>query len=133
MIRTWPGQTDEEWMKELHRHIRLTPEEQKKEYEDVYGTFEEREAKREQERLQRIKEREERQRKYEESIAYMDHPNTMDDGTATFFYIAIMLIAIIFKERWFIWIAATIRYVFHMTRHERAAEMRKNKKMEEQR
>jgi hypothetical protein len=78
------------------------------------------------------KERTERQRKYEESIAYMDHPNTLDNGTATFFYIAIMLIAIIFKERWFIWIAATIRYIFHVTRYERDAEMRKNKTTEGQ-
>lgn len=48
-----------------------------------------------------------------------DHPNTMDNDSATFFWIAIMLIAIIFKERWIIWIFATAVYMLHMTRHER--------------
>lgn len=52
-------------------------------------------------------------------LPYEDHPNTMDNGTATFFWIAIILVSIIFKEMWLIWIFATIIYFWHITRHER--------------
>lgn len=124
MIRTWPGQTHEEYVKEFYRHYNLTQAEKDKEFEEVYGTFEERQAKREQERLQRIKEKEERQKRFDEKIARSDHPNTMDNGTATFFWVVIMIIAAIFKDRWLIWIFATVVWLLHITRHERAAAKR---------
>lgn len=48
-----------------------------------------------------------------------DHPNTMENGPATFLYILVMLGGTIFNDRWLIWIAATIIYFRFITRHER--------------
>ena len=44
---------------------------------------------------------------------------TMGNSEATILYIIVMLGAIIFKDRWLIWIAATFVYYWHMTRHSR--------------
>ena len=44
---------------------------------------------------------------------------TMGNDEATILYIAVMLGAIIFKDRLLIWIAATITYYWHLTRHKR--------------
>lgn len=48
---------------------------------------------------------------------YCDHPNTMENGTATFFYIIAMLIGSIFKGNWVIWIIATVIWIKFITRH----------------
>ena len=48
---------------------------------------------------------------------YCDHPNTMESGTATFFYIIAMLIGSIFKGNWVIWIIATVIWIKFITRH----------------
>jgi hypothetical protein len=50
---------------------------------------------------------------------YCDHPNTMENGTATFFYIIIMFVGAIFKSRWAIWIIATVIWARFITRHNR--------------
>lgn len=48
-----------------------------------------------------------------------DHPNTMEDSTATFIYVIVMVGAIIFNERWLIWVIATIMYWEFITRHKK--------------
>lgn len=50
---------------------------------------------------------------------YCDHPNTMENGTATFFYIIAMLVGSIFKCNWVIWIIATVIWAKFITRHNR--------------
>lgn len=45
-----------------------------------------------------------------------DHPNTMDNRTATFWYIAVMISSCAFKFALFVWIIATIVYVRHINR-----------------
>lgn len=47
-----------------------------------------------------------------------DHPNTMENGTATFFYILVMLVGSIFKGNWVIWIIATVVWAKFITRHD---------------
>lgn len=49
---------------------------------------------------------------------YCDHPNTMENSTATFFYIIAMLVGSIFKGNWVIWIIATVIWAKFITRHD---------------
>jgi hypothetical protein len=46
-----------------------------------------------------------------------DHPNTMEDSTATVLWIVVMLIGSIFKGNWVIWIIATVIWWKFITRH----------------
>ena len=46
-----------------------------------------------------------------------DHPNTMENGTATVLYIITMIIGSIFNDRWLIWGAITLIYLKFITRH----------------
>lgn len=39
-----------------------------------------------------------------------DHPNTINNGTATIWYIIIMVVGAIFVDRWLIWIMASAIY-----------------------
>lgn len=48
-----------------------------------------------------------------------DHPNTMENSTATFFYVIVMLVGSIFKGNWVIWIIATVIWAKFITRHDR--------------
>lgn len=48
---------------------------------------------------------------------YMDRPGTMANGTALLFYIATMVGGCIFKDRYIIWIVATIIYFSFRNRH----------------
>lgn len=48
-----------------------------------------------------------------------DHPNTMENGTATLLWVAVMLIGSIFKGNWVIWIIATVIWARFITRHDR--------------
>lgn len=48
---------------------------------------------------------------------YCDHPNTIENSTATFFYIVVMLVGSIFKGNWVIWIIATVVWAKFITRH----------------
>lgn len=48
-----------------------------------------------------------------------DHPNTIENSTATFFYIVVMLVGSIFKGNWVIWIIATVIWAKFITRHDR--------------
>ncbi len=46
-----------------------------------------------------------------------DHPNTMENSTATFFWVVVMAIGSIFKGNWVIWIVATVIWAKFITRH----------------
>jgi hypothetical protein len=82
------------------------------------------------------KEKEERQKEYDEIIRKewekkgvkpikreppppkrCDHPNTMEDSTATVLWLAVMLVGSIFKGNWVIWIIATIVWAKFITRY----------------
>ena len=47
-----------------------------------------------------------------------DHPNTMENSTATILWIVVMLIGSIFKGNWVIWIIATVVWAKFITRHD---------------
>lgn len=46
-----------------------------------------------------------------------DHPNTLENSTATILYIIVMIGGAIFNDRWLIWIVATFVYFNFITRH----------------
>jgi hypothetical protein len=46
-----------------------------------------------------------------------DHPNTMENSTATILWIVVMLVGSIFKGNWVIWIIATVVWAKFITRH----------------
>ena len=48
-----------------------------------------------------------------------DHPNTMENSTATIFYIITMIGGTIFNDRWIIWIVASIIYFSFIFRHKK--------------
>ena len=50
---------------------------------------------------------------------YCDHPNTMENSTATFFWIVAMVVGTIFKDNWIIWIVATFIWLRFIMRHSR--------------
>ena len=52
-----------------------------------------------------------------ESYIYSDHPSTMENSTATFLYIIIMIVGAIFVDRLLIWVAASIIYFRFINRH----------------
>lgn len=48
-----------------------------------------------------------------------DHPNTMENSTATVLWIVVMVVGSIFKGNWIIWIVATIVWFNFITRHKK--------------
>jgi hypothetical protein len=48
-----------------------------------------------------------------------DHPNTMEDSTATVLWIVVMLVGSIFKGNWAIWIIATVIWRKFVTRYKK--------------
>ena len=48
-----------------------------------------------------------------------DHPNTMENGTATFFWILAVVVGALFKNGWVIWIIATVIWAKFITRHDK--------------
>ena len=50
---------------------------------------------------------------------YYDSPYTMENGTATFFYIVTMVIGTLFIDRWLIYITATFIYIMFKRRHKK--------------
>lgn len=46
-----------------------------------------------------------------------DSPYTMEDSTATFLWIVVMIVGSIFKGNWIIWIIATIVWIKFTTRY----------------
>ena len=47
-----------------------------------------------------------------------DHPGTPDDGFVILLYIIGMVVSLLFKEFWLMWIALTLAFVKFITRHE---------------
>ena len=50
---------------------------------------------------------------------YYDHPNTMENSTATILWIVVMIVGTIFKGNFAIWIIATIIWWKFITRHKK--------------
>lgn len=98
----------------------LSYEDQRRIFDEVDKKFKEKEEKREQERLEELA---------KQGIVppdpntypkkYYDHPNTMENSTATVLWIVVMLVGSIFKGNWVIWIIATVVWAKFITRHDR--------------
>lgn len=66
------------------------------------------------------KTKEEKERENEEKLRDLyinsDHPDTMENGTATFLWIVVMAVGTIFNGRLIIWIVATIIWLRFINR-----------------
>lgn len=113
MIREWPGQTKEEWLKEYERHQRLSPDEQKKEADEFMERL-----RRENKTAKQTKEILTQTKKSNPYDNY-DHPNSLENDEATLAWIVVMIISAFFKGNWIIWIVATIIWRKYITRHKR--------------
>lgn len=113
MIRTWPGQTKEEWEKEYYRDKALTPEEREREINEYLKEIDE--------KWERYHAEEKRKKQPKESVEEQfkryDHPNSLENDEATIIWVVVMAIATIFKGNWIIWIIATIIWRRYITRH----------------
>lgn len=98
----------------------ISYEEQRKIFDEVEKKSKERKEKRDQERLKELA--------YKGIVPpdpntypkkYCDHPNTMENSTATVLWIVVMLVGSIFKGNWVIWIVATIIWLKFITRHKK--------------
>lgn len=111
MIRTWPGQTKEEWMKEWERNQRLTPEERERELDEYIKQNNTKfDAKKK-------SEQELKPQSLQNPFENCDHPNSLENSEATIIWIVVMAVATIFKGNWIIWIIATIIWRRYITRH----------------
>ena len=108
MIHTWSGQTKEEYLEECRRDKALTPEQRKKEWNEI---------------IEASNKKSINNTIYTESndaewtYIHAEKPNSLDNGEAAVSWIIIMLIGAIFNARWFIWIVATIIYLRHINRY----------------
>ena len=113
MIRKWPGQTKEEWLKEYYRDKALTPEERQKELDDFLC-----EINKKNDECRQQTQAQNRQNA-ETFFENCDHPNSLENDEATIIWIVVMVVATIFKVNWLIWIIATIIWRRYITRHKR--------------
>ena len=113
MIKTWPGQTKEEWMQEYRRNQNLTSEEREKELNDFLAEMKKRDEAKAAEKNARI------QIASEDPFKNCDHPNSLENNEATILWLVVMAVATIFKFNWIIWIVATIIWRRYITRHKR--------------
>lgn len=111
MIREWPGQTKEEWLKEYHRNKNLTPEEREKELNDFLVEIKKNDEEREREKTRQV------QTTKENFFGNCDHPNSLENSEATILWLVVMAVGTIFKGNWIIWIVATIIWRRYITRH----------------
>ena len=111
MIRTWPGQTKEEWLKERERDKNLTPEKRERELDEY---IKQNNAKWE---AKRNHGQESRPQNSQNPFENYDHPNSLENSEATIIWIIVMVVATIFKGNWIIWIIATIIWRRYITRH----------------
>ena len=111
MIRTWPGQTKEEWIQEYHRDQALTREESDREANEYIKSINQ---KWENEGNQISPQK---QKNSDNLFENCDHPNSLENDEATLLWIVVMAIATIFKGNWVIWIIATIIWRKYITRH----------------
>lgn len=113
MIRKWPGQTKDEWLKEYHRNKALTHEEREKELDEFVADIKKQNEERER------KNKMQRQQNAQTFFENCDHPNSLENDEATIIWIVVMAVATIFKGNWLIWIIATIIWRRYITRHKR--------------
>ena len=111
MIREWPGQTKEEWLKEYQRNKSLTPEERENELNDFLAGIKKKDEEREQKTKPQI------QTTQENFFANYDHPNSLENSEATILWLIVMAVGTLFKGNWIIWIVATIIWRRYITRH----------------
>ena len=111
MIRTWPGQTKEEWLEEYRRDKALTPEERDKEIDEHVRKMNEKWD--EMDKKKQVQRQEVQKNPFENC----DHPNSLENDEATIIWIVVMAVATIFKGNWIIWIIATIIWRRYITRH----------------
>lgn len=111
MIRTWPGQTKEEWLKERERDQKLTPEERERELDEY---IKQHNAKWEEKKK---REQELKSQSPQNPFANYDHPNSLENDEATIIWLIVMAVGTIFKGNWIIWIVATIIWRKYITRH----------------
>lgn len=111
MIRTWPGQTKEEWLEEYRRDKALTPEERDKEIDEHIRKMNKKWD--EMDKKKQVQRQEAQKNPFENC----DHPNSLENDEATIIWIVVMAVATIFKGNWIIWIIATIIWRRYITRH----------------
>ena len=111
MIREWPGQTKEEWLKEYQRNKNLTPEEREKELNDFIAEVKQQDEEKERARASRT------QQTQQNLFENYDHPNSLENSEETIIWIVVMAVGTLFKGNWIIWIIATIIWRWYITRH----------------
>ena len=114
MIRTWPGQTKEEWLAEYERDKHLTPEEREKEVEEYMKQIDQK-----WEKINAEKNDEKQRRARENPFKNCDHPNSLEHSEATILWIIVMAVGTIFRGNWIVWIVATVIWLSYITRHSR--------------
>ena len=112
MIRTWPGQTKEEWIKEYKRDKALTAEERSRELKEHVKLVNDEYNKANAEKIV-----DQQRRATENPFANCDHPNSLENNEATIIWVVVMVIASIFTGGWVIWIISTIIWRKYITRH----------------
>jgi hypothetical protein len=90
-------------------------EEMRKILDEVDKKFEEREKQRAQEREEELKKMGVEPVKAPKK--HIDHPNTMENSTATVLWIASLVVGSIFKRAWLIWVVSTLIWFKFITRH----------------
>jgi hypothetical protein len=96
----------------------LSYEDYRKIFDEVDKKFKEREEKQDKERLEELAKKgifppdpSTYQKKY------CDHPNTMENSTATIFWIVGMIVSLLFKGGWALCILETVAWWKFITRH----------------
>ena len=113
MIRTWPGQTKEEWIKEYRRNQALSPEERERELDEYV-----KEMNAEWESYKQKNESSKPQSS-QNPFENCDHPNSLENSEATIVWIVAMGASILFKGGWALCILETIIWWKYITRHKR--------------
>lgn len=113
MIRKWPGQTKEEWIKEYERDEALTPEERQKELDEYVARLNQKHEK------SRAEKELQQQKNAQEFFEGCDHPNSLENSEATIIWIVVMIVSSLFKGNWMMWIFATIAWYKYITRHKK--------------
>ena len=113
MIRTWPGQTKEEWFEEYWRDKALTKEEKDRERDEYIKAVNEKWDKihADDENKKQLK------NNAKEVFKNYDHPNSLENNEATILWFIVMAVGAIFNDRLIIWIIATIIWLSFIMRH----------------
>ena len=114
MIRTWPGQTEEQWIKECRRDQHLTQRERDLEIREHLRQLDKK-LERHKTMLQ-VNEGEDKKPPSERFDNY-DHPDSLGNKVATVIWLIVMGVGAIFKGNWVIWIITTWIWIKYITRH----------------